>query len=699
MINFIQINDCKFNSFLKIVLSIQFAILINLGLDNIGLHIPILRQLIGFIYLAFIPGIIILRILRLHNLGNIVTIFYGLGLSLGALMFLGLFMNLIYPLFGFSKPISSIPLIFTLVIFIILLCTISYIRDRDFNNPSKIDIESILSPLTLFLCLIPFLAIFGDYLVNFHQNNFLLMVLILIIALVVLLIAADKLIPSNIYPLAVFVIAISLLYSNSLISPYIWGWDINYEYNMANHVKLTGFWDSTISDNIEGMLSIVMIAPIFSNVLNLDLTWIFKIVYPFFFSLLPLGLYHIFEKQTNEKIAFLSVFYLMSINTFFTEMLTLARQQIGEIFLILIILTIIAKIDVINKRILTIFFGACLIVSHYGISYIFLFFSPIGYILMYYLLKYKSDTYRVGYLILYSTTALLWYIYITSGSIFLTILTLFDHIYNSLLLDFFDTTATTIATSISSSIYNQILKEFYLISQFLIIIGFLEVLTKFKKYKFKNEYFVFSALFILIMIISVITSSTGMKVQRLFHIASLLLSPFFLIGIASITSSNLKWRRITMNLLSAFIVLFFLLNTGFLQELAKDSPRSISLNQELYKNGEPENINAFYGIYNTEYDVLGVTWIAKNRNSMLKVHADKARQQLIFSSYGNMPSEILLTNYTKINDEYVYLAYPNIRYGLMYGPELGEYWHVKDILPSFHNKFLIYTNGGSKIYI
>jgi len=39
-----------------------------IGLDVVGLQIPILRQLIGFIYLTFIPGIIILRILKLHKL-------------------------------------------------------------------------------------------------------------------------------------------------------------------------------------------------------------------------------------------------------------------------------------------------------------------------------------------------------------------------------------------------------------------------------------------------------------------------------------------------------------------------------------------------------------------------------------------------------------------------------------------------------
>ena len=43
------------------MLAIQFAIWGAIGLDVIGLQIPILRQLIGFIYLTFVPGIIILK--------------------------------------------------------------------------------------------------------------------------------------------------------------------------------------------------------------------------------------------------------------------------------------------------------------------------------------------------------------------------------------------------------------------------------------------------------------------------------------------------------------------------------------------------------------------------------------------------------------------------------------------------------------
>ena len=97
--NPLQINDWEIKKFLEVTIAIQLAMWSVIGLNVIGSHISIIRPLIGFIYLTFIPGIIILRILKLHKLGNIETLLYTVGLSIATLMFTGLFMNTVYPFF------------------------------------------------------------------------------------------------------------------------------------------------------------------------------------------------------------------------------------------------------------------------------------------------------------------------------------------------------------------------------------------------------------------------------------------------------------------------------------------------------------------------------------------------------------------------------------------------------------------------
>ena len=65
--NPLQMNDWEIKKFLRVLLAIQFAVWGAIGLDAIGLQIPIIRQFIGFIYLTFIPCILILRNLKLQK--------------------------------------------------------------------------------------------------------------------------------------------------------------------------------------------------------------------------------------------------------------------------------------------------------------------------------------------------------------------------------------------------------------------------------------------------------------------------------------------------------------------------------------------------------------------------------------------------------------------------------------------------------
>jgi len=158
---------------------------------------------------------------------------------------------------------------------VLVLCVLCYVRDKDFSDPSFIDIEEVLSPPVLFLCLIPFMAVLGTYLVNFHHNNILLMLMIVVIALVALLIGFDKFIPVKLYPLAIWVMAISLIYHVTLISQYLNINDVVGEYCVAAIVVKNSFWDWTIFGNYNAVLSVAMLAPIFHHIYNLNLIWVF----------------------------------------------------------------------------------------------------------------------------------------------------------------------------------------------------------------------------------------------------------------------------------------------------------------------------------------------------------------------------------------------------------------------------------------
>ena len=89
-----KLQNWKFKKFLLIILGIQLSLLGLFTLNNLGIDTTILRPLMGFIYISFIPGYLLLRILRLHNLSSIESFLYALGLSLFMDMFVGFLMNM-----------------------------------------------------------------------------------------------------------------------------------------------------------------------------------------------------------------------------------------------------------------------------------------------------------------------------------------------------------------------------------------------------------------------------------------------------------------------------------------------------------------------------------------------------------------------------------------------------------------------------
>lgn len=581
-------------------------------------------------------------------------------------------------------------------------------RDKNESNevyPSTT--KTSLSLPLLFLCTIPFLSIIGSYLINFYHTNILAIISIIFIIIVLILVTFTDLLPKNLYPFSIFVISISILYHNSLASTFLDGWDIHFEYYSANLVLVNSLWDSTIPLNVNAMLSIVMLAPIYSEICNLELTYVFKIVYPFIFSMVPLGIYHIYQKQIlNEKIAFVSVFYFMSIYTFFTEMLALARQQIAEFFFVLIFLIMLSNLDLFKKRLLVVLFVLGLVTSHYGLSYLILLFMPVGYLFMTYVLKHKSDTYTINFMLLFSIIALIWYTNFTQGSVLETIVSIFGHIHESIMDDFFSTSSVELATSTSPFLSGQILRMLYLLSQFFIAIGFITVYLKPEDFRISNEYFGFSFVFLSVLVTSFFTSSTGMNIHRLYHITSIFLSMFCVVGgftffqsISKILHTHPISYGKSLKILSVFFAIFMIFNVGIGQQIIHDNPTSVSINREWVKNSDDlEHKYLLYKMHFPSQDVTGTKWLSKNRNSTTKIYADLSSTTLLFFSYGMIPGELILTDHSRIEPgSYVYLRYPNVNYGIMYGPKLGMKWNITDIPLSDQNN-LIYSNYDNSIY-
>lgn len=738
---------------LWVIIAIQISMLELVGLSALGFDIPILRQIIGFIYLTFIPGLLILRILKLDKLGYIEALLYSVGLSISFVMFIGFFMNEFYPLLGISKPISILPVLITITFITLILCVMVYKRgDLERESPSQDNPSQwseLVSPPALLLLLLPFLTILGTHLVYFHKNNILLLILLSLIVLIIVLITFDKFIPAKLYPMAIVAIAIALLWHWSLISPSLHGFDIHHEYWVQNQVISNSIWNHAYTSYSNAMLSVVMLAPIYSLMLNLDSVWIFKIVYPIFYSLVPLALYQAYRKQTDDKIAFLASFFFMSFPVFFSELTGQVRQPIAELFLTLTILLFLEKEMHATKRAaLLIIFGLSIVVSHYSLSYFYMmFYLSMGLIL---LLLWKSNavnvlwqrmvarfsksqhrvdialqresTISVTYVILFIVFCVAWYIYVSSGSIFNAAIHIADHIYHSLNTELFSIEARDphivqalgLASMRSRDVEWSIARIFQYITQFFIIVGVLWLIANLRKTRFHTESVVMILISIVILAMCIVLPyfASYLNMSRIYHIALFFLSPLCILGgittfqwlnrifllllhhrrVVTSTNTNLKLAVIIV------LVPYFLFGTGFVFELTGATPSSMPL--ALYKTDW-----SFF----TEPEICATKWIGNVGTENFRIYSDVYGRTQLHQEFGGrsrlFPSQAHF--YPPLprsrRDSYIFLRRWNVVHNemLLFARQGAQarYVDLKEgvILDFLTNKNKIYNSGTAQI--
>ncbi len=728
--NIIQLNDWEPKKFLRMMVSLHLALVGTIGFYLIGIELPILRQIIGFIYLTFVPGIIILRLLKLHKMGTTETIIFSAGLSVSFLMFSGYLLNTMLSFLNVKSPLSFWKVIIFITVLSTILCIISYKINRfKYNRLPSLEI----SRSAFYLILLPILSIIGTYIVNFQENNIVLMVLIILIAMIPVLIAFNKL-PPELYPLAIFVIALSLLFHRSLISMHLTGWDIHSEYYTHKLIMDNAYWDSKTWGNLNAMLSIVILPGVYSYFLNMDGEWVFKIVYPLIFSLVPLGLYSVYKHQiNNEKIAFFSVFFFMSFSTFYTEMLSLARQEIAELFFVLLIYLMVQ--DNINPTIrsfLLLTFSASLVTSHYGTSYIFMLLmiviflfsrNPIGTskiksMLPEFSLKKATINYFLAFYIIF---ILVWYMNMSNASAFKSIIQIGDHIYNSIFNDFFNPEnrdksvlmAMGVANPLVPSFGRLVHRDLQFITQFFIIIGFLKIIFSREFSRLKAEYFYLITAGLFLLFLSLLPNfANKLNMTRIYHLVLLAISPLFVIGCIFLTETTMKlinikktskYNHAGLIIILGILIPYFLFNIGFIYEITNDVPTSISIGMERMKDFNITKLN-FYNTYTPEQDVYGARWYSRNKDANKEVYADTDSSLHVLNSYGMAPWVIhnlfyknrLLNETELLSNYYIYLGKMNVCENSFKIP--GYVVNTSIISPLIDKSSKVYSNGCGEIY-
>jgi uncharacterized membrane protein len=270
----------------------------------------------------------------------------------------------------------------------------------------------------------------------------------------------------------------------------------------------------------------------------------------------------------------------------------------------------------------------------------------------------------------------------------------------------------SIILSQTKSPLHEMGKYIHLISQFFMVVGIITILLKHSKIKFENEYIAFSSgnFMILLASLSIPYFASSLNTTRLYQITLIFLAPFAVIG--GITVFNMiskvvlrSWNehhdRSSIKIMFIFFIIYFMFNSGFVYEITKDNPESISLSQETIKNyGNVELKANFYTSFIPEQDYFSAVWLSMYRNYKMNVNMDLSRNNNLLVSYGNQGLYSILSKSTNkiFRGSYIYTGYLNNVDKIMVGPKYKRYWYLSEISPFLEKSNKIYTNNASVIY-
>ncbi|XHH09218.1 MAG: DUF2206 domain-containing protein [Candidatus Bathyarchaeia archaeon] len=666
--------------------------------------LSVAREVLGFFFLSFVPGYLLANLIKM-DFDRTELILFSIGFSLVFLMVGGLLYNELGIVLQI-KPFSVVP--FDLFVIALVSC-FSFLTLFLKRTTIDLGIVKYLSgirkyPAVLFVLVLPVLSAISAIWANFTGNTSFLLLTILILSLSFAVVIFTKKIPRKYYPVFILSVAFALLIHTSLTSDFLQGHDIHLESYVAQSTLNNGVWSAlTINDldfgRLNAMLSVTILPTIYSNALGLNIISVLLFVFPLFFIFVPLALYKMWSGFFSERIALISVILFMSEISFYSEMLALTRQMVAELFFVLLLYLVLKdKLKNRNGKICFIIFSFALIVSHYAIAILFLFFALAAFTYLYW--KKKASLLPFPLIMIFTCIMFLWYLYISNASSFTAIVQFGDYITSGLS-DFFVISSRDSAVlaglgiSATQSALQMLSRVFAYSVEVMIFIGFILAIVL-RKYKQQKAVFaVFSTVGMLLIAICVLLPNFAdtLRMERFFHLSLFVIAPLFVVGtifIARLVSKK-KSKYLAPVLIAIILIPYFLFQTGFVYEAAQTQSWSVPLSK--YRMS---NVDLYQGGHINPFDVQSTQWVSRYVDvNKLLLYADAPSKSFVLVSYGMFYRGNIqdLTNVTHFQaDSIIYLNQMNVLDGI--GITKTYTWNMSQI--NLQDQSTIYTNGYSE---
>jgi uncharacterized membrane protein len=329
-------------------------------------------QLLIVPLLFIIPGVILLRALRIPGTTIAATPIYVPAASIVVLTGSGLAIDLIGPIAGVAEPLREVPLLSTLEI----LCLGLLLSTRKRAPETEIPWSKLQRPVAIAWPLVlPLIGAAGALRLNSGHSNGL--ALIAIVLVIVTLVAGFWRAPRHddaLLIIVIFAVSLSMMWSFSLRGDLVYGFDISNEYYSLVQTVTAGVWHvSHPNDAYGAMLSLTVFPAELHELSGVQTLLVFKAVYPVIGALFPTGVYCIARYMLTKRWAFMAAALVVMQQTFFQQLPALARQEIGTFLFTALIAVLLDGTQPRRDPGRWTFAGLLslgLVVSHYSTSYL-----------------------------------------------------------------------------------------------------------------------------------------------------------------------------------------------------------------------------------------------------------------------------------------------------------------------------------------
>ncbi len=735
----------KIKHFLTIMLLPLALVLFNVAVLKSWIS-PILRIPFSFLFLFFLPGYLILRIINIQHEEKQEKFFLSVILSISFVTIVGLIFNTALPYLGIKRPLDVENILpwFTGVLIVMYFYLV---KAKLLNFELKGRFQRF-NPIDLLGYFLPMLAlgfsIAGATIINNGGGNLLsYAVVVSIFILVVSTIIAPRL---YLNAFTVYAISLSLQYLYSLRSWYVLGYDINQELRIFNLTKAYGHWDlGILKEAYNTCLSINLLPAILTDVAGISENTFFKLVIPAISCLTVALIYLMGKKFIKPQAAFLGAFFFSVQNQFLQQMPALGRQSVAITFFTLAIYSLFIGKPLNRKRdIIYILAIISMVLSHYSTTYV----GTVSIIAAYFVLlllkvltkDYSAQRLTLSLVVITFTIAFLWNTLLTENvkGLEATLRKSVHNISTSFTSDMKSETVKK-ALFISEENKDEILQEFYsktkekyaplpervvdgyepyiidtdsllpifdypmvtryfgmalpIFFRLALLAGVLIMGILLIKGKLEREYSAFSIVFLGLVILMLVLPSVSVdyNLERLYQQGLILLSMPIVIGALFFFKS--LGERFSMVLVSFVIFSYLLLNIGIIERVFNGTPSVIF-----------ENMGGHYDRYYVSApEVAGAKRLQKFINSYdLSITRSDRYGFLRVLGYTNLSLTSFSSDVfpeTLQDGSYVYLSKTNVQKSTAYGL-------YKDYVFSYNypikyldlQKDLLYSNNSSRIY-